>query len=382
MSVSASADNDWLHIYTSGGKLNTGELNKVESVQFHKSEKNDTLYEKMEVTRDGKPLSFNMADIDSCVIGTNVPTITIDIENGAEVQQKEVFLNAHIKIDGYGKYDDFEGDMQIRGRGNSTWNMSKKPYRIKFEKKQALFGMNKAKNYALIANMIDCTLMRNTIALTLGQMLEMPYTNHAIPVNVIINGTYRGSYIITEKIGINSGSVDIDETQGILFEMDTNYDEDYKFYSSKFKLPVMVKDPDFKELFEKGKTTIQPSDNFNKWKADFEAMEATLSSNGGAPSADFANKLDINSLVDYLLIYNLTGNHEPHHPKSVYLHKANADDIYHMGPIWDFDWAYTFDDAEGRGNPESYLFSDNSSGSNFFKAACRDAKFKARFAER
>ena len=43
--------------------------------------------------------------------------------------------------------------------------------------------------------------------------------------------------MLTEKIGINGASVDIDETTGILFELDTNYDEEFKFYSKRFGLP-------------------------------------------------------------------------------------------------------------------------------------------------
>ncbi|MCM1109933.1 MAG: CotH kinase family protein [Clostridium sp.] len=377
LSLTAAADNDWLHIYQSNGKINTGELDKVESVTFSPTAETDTLFEKMTIVRDGNPTTFAMSDIDSCIIGTNIPTITINIDGGAEVVYKETFLDAKISVNGYGEYDNLaECDVQIRGRGNSTWNMSKKPYRIKFSKKTSLFGMKKAKNYALIANMIDCTLMRNSIALKIGQMLGMPWTNHAIPVNLIINGRYRGSYIITEKIGINSGSVDIEETEGILFELDQNYDEDYKFKSKKYALPVMVKDPDFAELYEDDPTYLTPSENLAKWRKEFEEMEASVS------TSDFSKFMDVESLADYLLVYNFTGNHEPHHPKSVYIYKENTDDIFHMGPLWDFDWAYTFGDYEGGGSPTAYLFNGNEEGDKFFKAACKDENFRKAYAAR
>ena len=55
------------------------------------------------------------------------------------------------------------------------------------------------------------------------------------------------------------------------------------------------------------------------------------------------------SLVNYMLVYNVCGNREPAWPKSVYLYKASLDDVYHFGPIWDFDWGFTYDDGvEGK----------------------------------
>ena len=51
----------------------------------------------------------------------------------------------------------------IRGRGNTTWNAVKKPYKLKFQKKADLFGMGESKNYELIANAFDPTLLKNRI---------------------------------------------------------------------------------------------------------------------------------------------------------------------------------------------------------------------------
>lgn len=374
--------NDWLHIYHNGGKINTGKLSDLSGVTFTPTSKSDTLFQSMNVDRNGENMfTVDIANVDSCVLGTNVPTIFINIENNAEVVQKDVYLNAKIRMEGYEMFDDFaETDVTIKGRGNSTWNMEKKPYRLKFAKKQTLCGLAKAKNYCLIANFIDCTMMRNTIALKLGQMLGMPYTNHSIPVNVVINGTYRGAYMLTEKIGINGASVDVDETEGILFEMDSNYDEPYKFHSSKFYLPVMVKDPDFVELYEADPNFGTPASNLEKWKAQFHAMEGTLSTSG-APSDEFENQMDIESLVKYMLVYNFTGNQEPGHPKSVYMYKANTDDKFHMGPLWDFDWAYTFTQAgDGLQSPETYLLTGSEAGARFFQACCRSPKFKELYA--
>jgi spore coat protein CotH len=269
--------------------------------------------------------------------------------------------------------------VNIKGRGNSTWGYDKKPYRLKFDKKISLCGMTKAKNYALIANYLDPSLMRNAVALKIAELLGMPYTNHCIPVNLTFNGNYRGSYMLTEKIGFNAASVNVkDESKAILFELDKNYDEPYKFTSTRYKLPVMVKDPDFDELAE-ADTTLTAEKRLEEWQADFTQME------NGVRLKKFYDYIDISSAVDYMLVYLVTKNAELNHPKSVYMYKEKIDDKYTLGPVWDFDWAYTFSSTnKENASPTQYLLSYGSTlyGYSFFKAIVSTTEFKTAFAER
>lgn len=93
-----------------------------------------------------------------------------------------------IEANGWG--DDYEGTTQIRGRGNSTWEMPKKPYRLKLDKKSVILGLGEERDWILLANYIDPTLMLNAVAFKIGQLLELPFTNHAIPVDLYLNGEY------------------------------------------------------------------------------------------------------------------------------------------------------------------------------------------------
>ena len=68
------------------------------------------------------------------------------------------------------------GGLQIRGRGNSTWGMPKKPYRLKLTDKQSLLGMPSSRDWVLLANYSDKTLLRNALALDLGAKLGMAWT--------------------------------------------------------------------------------------------------------------------------------------------------------------------------------------------------------------
>ncbi|MDR1971935.1 MAG: CotH kinase family protein, partial [Treponema sp.] len=127
--------------------------------------------------------------------------------------------------------------------------MKKKPYRLKFIEKQKLFGLTKAKSWVLLANAGDKTLIRNSIAFEMGQRFDLPFTNHYIPVELVLNGEYRGSYLLTEQIQTGKGRVDIvddyDEDEDMadeyLVELDNYYDEEPKFRTSTVPFPVMIK---------------------------------------------------------------------------------------------------------------------------------------------
>ncbi len=382
--IISRADNEWIHIYTSTAdsitRVDSRAPEKIKRINYPLSESGT--YEVMSILDEDNLVTYHpLQSITRVEVGQQVPTIYINIENDAEVIEKDKYLNAEIMIEGNGIVDDFPlTATTIKGRGNSTWNLfPKKPWRLKFSKKQQICGLAKAKNFALIANFIDPTHMRNTVAFRIGQILDMPWTNHSVPVNIVMNGSYRGLYMLTEKIGINSGSVDIDETTGILWELDTNYDENYKFLSDNCSLPVMVKDPDFDELAEENPDGLSAVEMFDSWRDDFTRMEASVF---GTSTDDWTDYIDLQSLVRYVFVNSLVGNHEPTWPKSVYLHKAHMEDKYSFGPLWDFDWAYTFGGSykEGAGDPVSkWLTLPDEPGGKFFGKLCRDARFRTEF---
>lgn len=259
-----------------------------------------------------------------------IPHIYITTENGVGITSKDDYLSANITIEANGWGKDYSGKTQIKGRGNSTWDLPKKPYRLKLEKKSSLLNLAEEKDWVLLANYIDPTLMLNSVAFKIGQLIELPFTNHAIPVDLTINGSYAGSYLFTEQVELSSSRVNIDDKKGVLLELDMNYDEDFKFSSNNYDLPVMVKDPD-----------VESNDHFEQIKSDFHQFEDALASES-FPNNNYKDFIDIESVVKYLIIYNLTHNMEINHPKSVFIYK-DAGGKYTMGPIWDFDWAYDYE---------------------------------------
>ncbi|MBO4315951.1 MAG: CotH kinase family protein, partial [Prevotella sp.] len=181
----------------------------------------------------------------------NVPRVDIDIEDGKFVSSKDYYLNAEINITGNYVYPSMSDKVQIKGRGNSSWSRyewDKNPYRLKFAEKVKPFGMTKGKNWVLLANKQEGSMMTNAIGMKIAAVVGTAAYNHIIPVELYMNGYYWGSYNFTEKIGFHNNSIDLEEEQNAaLLELDTYYDEVYRFHSDPYNLPVNIKIPDLNE---------------------------------------------------------------------------------------------------------------------------------------
>ena len=297
----------------------------------------------------------------------NIPELHVTINGGQEVVEKEKYLNASLRVDGKTFYSNFEATTRIRGRGNSTWGQPKKPYRLNLDTKASILGLPEAKNWVLLANYLDPSLMCNAVAMRIGRDLQVPFTNDIIPVDLTINGSYRGSYVLTQHLEVADNRINITK-EGYLFELDDYFDEDYKFRTTINNLPVMIKSPELKD-----QTEVTPI------RTEFEELESLIFS-GNFPNNGYRNKLDIDVFARYLMVYILTGNEELNHPKSTYMHKIPSGK-FSFGPIWDFDWAYGF---EGSGNHfmnpnQSFFWSGDKSGTRFFRRLLSDPEVKMAF---
>lgn len=337
-SDSIGRNNKFLMIYRNDSLFNQIPSTKSEITGSYLHRHNCDL---LNIESHDTSVSIPITAIDSCVLRSNsVPTMHLDFPDDPTVSQlseKETWVNAYVKIDGHGICEDTGRTyLMVKGRGNSTWNEPKKPMRLKFDSKKSICGFKKAKNYVLLANYLDPTHVKNVIALWLAQRLNIPFSNHFIPVNVIINGNHQGLYLLTEKIGINGASVDIDDYKGILFELSSEFDEPYKFRSAIYDLPVMVKDPDFSELYRPDSEDMTPDERLKLWQDDFNNAEKAVSLNQGF------EYFDLNSAVDYVMVMKFTNNSDNGSPKSFYIWKPELgkETKYILGPLWDFDSSF------------------------------------------
>lgn len=371
-------DKKWLHVYAPEGITefhavpydSIADFSFVKDDAFADNSDNTEGFDVMRVNfKNGvDTLSLPIEKIDRFDISGDLPVIDITLDDYPrenELWNKDLYLNATVNIDGAGVYDDVIGwETKIKGRGNTTWGFMKKPYRFKASKKISLLEMKKAKSYALIANYIDASHMRNFVALRLAQLLGMPFTNSVVPVRVRLNKVDKGLYFLTEKIGIGSASVYIDEEKGWLFELDAHMDEDFSYISEPYSLPVMVKDPDLTEIY--------PDDPDAQWELMKTDLNETLASLKNCNDESWRNLIDAESLINYLIVFNFAHNMEIRAPRSVYIYKKSPESKYYLGPVWDFDWAFNFTSVnENKDFDFPLLHSEGDPGTVFFYELCQ-----------
>lgn len=307
---------------------------------------------------------------------TDVSRIDIWTDNGrmpdhnksSKAADKKMWQGATFKLTGNGLYEDMEETILIKGRGNSSWagTTGKSPYNIKFSEKQKPFGLTGGKNWVLLANRQTNSMLTNAIGHKAARLVDATAAHHIIPIDLYINDDYRGSYNFTEKVGISNNSVDIDENTGVLIELDSYFDETYRFNSAPLNQPINIKAPDLTEE----PFVSEASAYFAEYRNDFNAFCKAIYDNSG-----YEYMMDVESFARFLMVNDLILNYEIDHPKSTYVFKeevGNPDSKYYFGPIWDLDWGYGYEDAGSYylSGAKSSIFAKTGGGwvgTNFFK---------------
>ena len=276
---------------------------------------------------------------------TNLPTVTISTVNAAEIVDKENYVQGFISVIHNGTiYSDL---LEIKGRGNSSWSFPKKPYRIKLRNKTNLLGCPaNERNWTLINNYADKTLMRNLLAFELSKLLEMEYTPAGMPIDLILNGEYKGAYHLCDQIEIAPKRVEIQQmaakdvvlpnlSGGYLLEVDGfAYDEEEGwFISALYNTPVRIRGPKADEIVSQQYYYIR--DYYSKME------ESVYSIDYQHPVTGYRKYIDTESFMRYFLVGEISGN--PDTFWSTYMSKNRNNDFFKFGPIWDFDLSYDND---------------------------------------
>ena len=172
-----------------------------------------------------------------------VPVLYINTEGHRDITSKEEYLHADwwldaMGIDGYESLGSAEHPlgMLIKGRGNYTWTLNKKPFRIKLDAKQKVLGMKSNRHFCLMAHATWNDFLTNTVGFELSRRIGLAYTPAQAPVEVVLNGQFIGLYFLTEKIEVGKNRVNIKEqengdtckaniTGGWLLEIDDHPDD-------------------------------------------------------------------------------------------------------------------------------------------------------------
>jgi hypothetical protein len=161
-------------------------------------------------------------------------------------------------------------------------------------------------------------------------------------VELILNGVYEGSYVLTEQVQVGKGRVDIDKDEGFLVELDSYYDEEPKFTSTASRLPVMIKSPE----------DLGDPAGYDFVKDSVNELDRLLFADD-FPENGYRDLIDMDTFVKFLIINEVVGNSELSFPKSAYMYKDKGGKIC-LGPLWDFDSAFCY-----AGNSENIYFENS-----------------------
>lgn len=148
-----------------------------------------------------------------------IPRLDIYTDDGHDVTSKDVYKHGTATLSNCHEKFAFEGvGVNIRARGNSTFGAPKKPFRLKFDAKQEMLGLNGGKAYkswVLMADYYDGSMLRTfgTFKFAKALMESKYYSSDCTHVEVYLNGEYRGVYLLCEQTQMNRGRVDIPEKE-------------------------------------------------------------------------------------------------------------------------------------------------------------------------
>jgi len=265
---------------------------------------------------------------------TNLPTVSIHTLNGEIPYDKVHQIVSQLTIISDNGTKLLSEPGTTRERGNASRSFPKKPYRIKFDKKQhVLDAPAKAKKWTLINNYGDKTLMRNLLAFELSRRFGMPYTPYGTAVDVLLNGEYKGCYQLCDQIQVHKDRINIEEmtsadnegsalTGGYFVEIDAYAERETSWFRSNNRNPVTIKSPEEDSITTQQRNYIRAF--FNKMESEWETY------------------LDLNTFLRHFLVGELSGNTDTYW--SVFMYKQRDDDMMYTGPVWDFDLAFNNDD--------------------------------------
>ena len=271
----------------------------------------------------------------------------------------------------------------IKGRGNASWNGSKKPYNIKLDKKAKVLGMAKSKKWCLIANEGDRSLMRNAIVYNAAADAGLAYSPECAPVDLYVNSEYIGAYLLTSKIEADGNRIDVEDLDelneeiclaeyGGDFDMDTigqggvygrfsgllegtnkyadipgdgdtanggyvlemeianRYPEEKSGFVTKTGQPFIMKSPEF--------ASKKQIDFISGYYQRFE--DAAFSQDGkNSGGESYGELIDTVSFAKYYDISEWTSNMDTGLTSTYFYLDTTKDGKLYAGPVWDYDIA-------------------------------------------
>lgn len=281
------------------------------------------------------------------VYHTGLPILYIDTY-GQEITSNETYISAEVNIYGGLDLENLESiNVQIRGRGNSSWIadgevVPKKPYQIKFVERTEVLGMPADRRWVLLAEFWDRTMIRNKISYDMGVMSRFDYSPTGEFIEVVYNGNPLGTYLIAQKVEESTNRVNIGD-EGFLLEMDQRgrIDDDDVYFEPPIFREKMQKFWWTDTIFNIKEPKVQWGSQAQRYiENHINMFESVLfGSDFSDPDTGYRAYIDVPSFVDWYLINEIGKSVDAYGYASVFFHYQPGGKIK-MGPIWDFDLSY------------------------------------------
>ncbi len=263
----------------------------------------------------------------------------------------------------------------IRGRGNSTWeSQDKRPYKLQFKDKLDLFGMGESKEWALMANAMDPTLIKNRITSWLGDRMGFAWSPQMVPVDVVMIGSesgreYLGSYCLSELVDIEPSRLALAElgknvtamegdpniSGGYLLSVFNPYQDADEPGSNYFTLNSGItlthENPSLKDEESLTEGRKAQRDYIRSYLQDVDTLIMSEESIDESAHDALASLMDLKSAADYWLIQEFSTNPDSFRTSSTFLNKGRNGRLT-FGPLWDFD--------QGWGDPNTDIWYESS----------------------
>ena len=200
-------------------------------------------------------------------------------------------------------------------------------------------------------------MIRNILAFKISEIIGLEFTPRCKPVDLILNGNFRGNYFICDQIEVNKGRIDIEEisedniTGGYLIEIDSWATNEDNYFITDEGIKIQIKFPDSEDITEAQENYIKHFMNILEKNAYNENL----------------TYIDLNSFYKYFIMQEFCGDIDTVF-SSFHCTKRKGIDKLYFGPVWDYDHSFDNDKRLIPTNqkPKFVLYYGDSSGT------CRD----------
>lgn len=290
-------------------------------------------------------------------------TITLDDDNVTRLGGGFVEQTARIKgigtMEQYISWDSHETDFEIK-------NMGKNSYTMVFTNSVSMLNEPTSKNWELMSNRQDLSLLRNQTAFSLSRMSKLDYTPRFHHVNLMLNGRYYGTYTVGDHLEVSESRVNVG-TDGFILNVGASYTNSTDRRIATNHLTKI-------NILAPVSATTESQNYIKNFLA--EAENALYSANFTNPTTGWQKYMDIDSFVDWYLINEIAKNSDGAMSKDCIMHLQRGGKLK-MGPVWNFENA--FYDFKKNNSATGFVIRNAAWYSQLFRDPAFTSKLKERF---